>query len=466
MRQPIVLLVLPLAACVAEPLQSTEEAAIISAHSFALDRPVRAGDVPTAAVCADGPNRCMAHVQTDAQGFVVAHAAPAGFAPGDLRAAYDVPDAQGAPTVAIVDAYGYPNLEADLATYRSTFGLPACTTANGCLKIINQRGQASPLPVQSATTNDWTVEIALDVDMASAVCPSCKLLVVESDDSSDNMYTAVQAALAQNPAVISLSWGSVEQATALAGYEAILNHPGVAIFASSGDSGYNMQYMTNAANQGPQYPATSQHVIAVGGTALARDSSPRGWNEVTWSYGGSSCSQAVPKPAYQPTSPCAYRVSADISAVADPQTGVAVYNQQYGGWLIEGGTSAASPLVASMFAAVGMGAKVTPQSIADNAASLHDVTSGANGTCGNILCTAGVGWDGPTGFGTPDAKLLAPPQEPPPPPPTDPGSGSGSDGGGSTSNPGEITGGCNAGGGASGGMMIALGSLLARRRRR
>jgi len=347
---------------------------------------------PTRRVCTHGSTRCFAHVRADA--------AAAGFTPQDLWAAYSIdPNIKTTPTVAIVDAYGYPDLEADLATYRAQFGLPACTTASGCLAILNEKGQKSPLPGSSPSGDDWTVETALDVDMISAACPLCKIVVVQSDNEQ-SLFAAQLAAAAANPTVISDSWGGAEQGNE-ASYESYFDHPGIAQFASSGDSGWDDGGM------GPVYPSTSAHVIAVGGTSLYKDGSARGFSEAAWTGAGSSCSGSIAKPSYQGNTSCSRKATADISAVADPATGMYVYNSAQGGWLVVGGTSAASPLVASMFAASGLGS-VTAAQIAQSATSvLHDVTQGSNGSCGTILCNAGSGWDGPTGYGTPNAAALA-----------------------------------------------------------
>jgi len=371
-----------------------------------------APDAPrTGAVCSRGENQCHAHVQITAAGEIAAAAAPPGdgLGPADLQSAYQIDPAtarQG--TIAIVDAYGYANLEADLGVYRAQFGLPPCTRANGCLKVVNQNGATSPLPAEPPPDDDWTVETALDADMASAACPGCKILVVQaSDTSSINLYTAQNSAAAARPTVISDSWGRPQQAGEdLTNHEPFFDHPGIAQFVSAGDSGYN------ESGRGPAYPSTSAHVIAVGGTALTRSAGARGWSEVAWTMGGSSCSLSIPRPAFQAGSPCAFRAASDIAAVGDPATGVAVYNAANGGWLVIGGTSAAAPLVAAIFAASGHGDATAAQiaqiaQTAPTTGALFDVTAGSNGPCGNRLCNAGVGWDGPTGHGTPSATVLA-----------------------------------------------------------
>jgi MYXO-CTERM domain-containing protein len=369
------------------------------------------GAPPTAAVCSSGEIRCLAHVRITPAGEIDATAAPSGYGPAELRSAYQLDPAAGpagasAPTIAIVDAFGYPNLESDLATYRAQFGLPPCTVASGCLKIVNQNGQAAPLPPEGPTDASWTIETALDVDVASAMCPRCKLLVVQSDDTGMSLFTAQNAAAAAHPTVISDSWGGATKPTDdLSTVEPFFDHPGIAQFVAAGDHGYN-DSATGGGN-GPLYPGTSAHVIAVGGTALVRAGNARGWSETAWSNGGSACSFSIPRPAYQTKSPCQFRASADISAVGDPATGLAIYNRDAaGGWAVIGGTSAAAPIVAALFASIGRGDVTAPQ-IAQSAGALFDVTSGSNGACGNLLCNATTGWDGPTGFGTPSAALLS-----------------------------------------------------------
>ena len=321
---------------------------------------------------------------------------PVGYGPADLRSAYSLPSATAGSgqTVAIVDAYNDPNAAADLATYRSNYGLPACTVANGCFRQVNQNGGNS-LP---KANGGWAQEISLDLDMVSAICPNCHILLVEASSASlSNLGTAVNTAAKLGANEISNSYGGSDSADSSA-----YNHPGIAITASAGDSGY-----------GVQYPASSKWVTAVGGTSLTKSSTARGWSETVWSGSGSGCSTFNAQPSWQTsnanvTANCAKRAVADVSADADPNTGVAVYDsftyQGQSGWLEFGGTSVASPIIASVYALAGNAASVNyggyPYS---HTSSLNDVTSGSNGSCGGTdLCTAGTGWDGPTGLGTPN----------------------------------------------------------------
>ncbi|HVV24891.1 MAG TPA: hypothetical protein VHF06_36005, partial [Pseudonocardiaceae bacterium] len=355
------------------------------------------GAHPTRRVCPEatkpGYAECDAVQRTDVKGAAGVHpnSTPAGYGPADLQSAYNLPSATagGGATVGIVDAFDYPNAEADLAVYRAQYGLPACTTDNGCFKRVDQRGGTS-YPSQDP---GWQVEESLDLDMVSAVCPNCHIILVESDDNSlDNLGAAVNEAVTLGAKYVSNSYGGGEDPSELAADTAYYDHPGVVVTASTGDEGY-----------GPQYPAASPDVTAVGGTSLVKDSSARGWSESAWSGAGSGCSAYEPKPSFQTDSGCANRAEADVSAVADPNTGVAQYVN--GSWIVQGGTSVSSPIMASVYALAGTPAPGThPNSYpyADTGA-LNDVTSGSNGSCTiSYLCTSGPGYDGPTGLGTPN----------------------------------------------------------------
>jgi subtilase family serine protease len=295
--------------------------------------------------------------------------------------------------VAIVDAYDDPTAEADLATYRSYFGLPACTTANGCFKKINQSGGTS----YPRANGGWAQEISLDIDMVSAICPNCHILLVEASSASfANLGTAVNTAAASGATAISNSYGGSDASDAT--YGAYYNHPGIAVTVSSGDNGY-----------GAEYPASSHYVTAVGGTTLSTASNSRGWTETAWSGAGSGCSTFNTILSGQSTAGtgCATRAVADVSAVADPATGVSVYDStRYlgkSGWLTFGGTSVSSPIIASVFALAGNSASIDNNYPYTHSGSLFDVTSGSNGSCPTSQwCTARAGWDGPTGLGTPN----------------------------------------------------------------
>nr|WP_330295142.1 putative Ig domain-containing protein [Streptomyces sp. NBC_00503] len=325
---------------------------------------------------------------------------PSGYGPTDLQGAYALPATAGAgATVAIIDAYDDPNAESDLATYRSQYGLPACTTANGCFKKVDQNGGTTYPTADSG----WAGEISLDVDMVSAVCPQCHILLVEANQPSmADLGTAVNRAVTMGAKYVSNSYGGGEDSTDASSDASYFNHPGVAITVSSGDSGY-----------GVEYPAASQYVTSVGGTSLSRaGGTTRGWSESVWGTtsggngAGSGCSGFTTKPSWQTDSGCAKRTVADVSAVADPATGLAVYDSyQASGWNVYGGTSASAPIIASVYALAGTpAAGGYPSSYPyAHTSSLNDVTSGANGSCGSsYLCTAKSGYDGPTGLGTPN----------------------------------------------------------------
>jgi hypothetical protein len=317
------------------------------------------------------------------------------YGPADLQSAYQLADkaaANGAgQTVAVIDAYDDPSAEADLGVYRSHYGLPACTTTNGCFTKVNQSGLTGSTPAPNVS---WSGEIALDLDMVSAICPNCKILLVEANsDHLTDLLASVTEAKALGATQISNSWGA-DEFGGESYFETALSLIGVPITVSSGDSGY-----------GVEYPAASAHVTAVGGTSLKASSNARGWSESAWSGTGSGCSAYIPKPSWQHDVGCARRMVTDVAAVADPYTGVAVYNS-YGTsgshWLQVGGTSAAAPIVAASYALLG-GAVTDPSYPYTNPSSFNDVSTGSNGSCTAIyFCTGLVGFDGPTGIGSPN----------------------------------------------------------------
>ncbi|HET9095181.1 MAG TPA: S53 family peptidase [Candidatus Baltobacteraceae bacterium] len=351
---------------------------------------------------AAGYASCHALIRTDASANGTS--GPTGYNPADLQSAYALPSssAGSGQTVAIVDAYNDPNAESDLGTYRSQFGLPACTTANGCFKKVDQNG-GTKYPRNNAS---WSQEISLDLDMVSAVCPNCHILLVEAgSNSNSNLGAAVNEAAKLGANAISNSYGGSES-SGESSYDSYYNHPGIAVTASSGDGGYSVEY-----------PAASQYVTAVGGTRLVKASNTRGWSESVWSTSstegaGSGCSAYEPALSWQQSvaalaAVCSKRAVADVSAVADPNTGVSVYDSYsymgQSGWLVFGGTSVASPVIASVYALAGNASSVTAGSYSySHTGSLNDVTSGSTAGCGSILCTAAAGWDGPTGNGSPN----------------------------------------------------------------
>src|ERR687887_244969 len=267
-----------------------------------------------------GHARCFSLVKGNAA------SGPSGYGPADLQSAYKLPSstAGSGQTVAIVDAFDDPTAESDLAQYRSFYGLPPCTTANGCSRKVNQTGGTLPMPAPSP---DWALEISLDLDMVSAVCPNCHILLVEANTNlSSDLYVAEDTAARLGANAISNSWGGAEYSGQTAD-DAHFNHPGAAITASSGDSGY-----------GVSYPAASRFLTAVGGTSLTRNSSTRGWTETAWSGAGSGCSRYDAKPSWQTDTGCSRRTVADVSAGAPPQTrGAGVFSRPPVSWGGRGG---------------------------------------------------------------------------------------------------------------------------------
>jgi subtilase family serine protease len=372
-----------------------------SAHPGISHSPAAAGVTfkHACAAPARGQATCLAIVDATASGSALtrAQAAADGLEPyqaADLQSAYNLPSALlgERQTIAIVDAYDDPNAESDLAAYRGANNLSPCTTANGCFEKVNQDGQQGDYP---AANSSWAVEESLDLDMASAICPNCNITLVEANNNNDSdLYAAEAEAAALGPNVISNSWGETEYNGEAADC-AYFDHPGIATTVSAGDSGF-----------GVNFPAACADVTAVGGTTLYTDSDARGWAETAWSGTGSGCSAYIAKPAWQTDKLCGMRTVADVSAVADPDTPVAVYDTDgYGGWVAVGGTSVAAPLIAGVYALAGNTATVGTGASYSYAHRqyLNDVTSGPNGTCGgSYLCTAVKGYDGPTGWGTPD----------------------------------------------------------------
>jgi hypothetical protein len=357
-----------------------------------------------------GVAMCFAHRRTDYFGEVDRPGAPGSQAksaatvgnggaydPSYLRSAYNVASLATTggtgKTVAVVDAYDDPNAAADMASYRSFFGLPAC--GSGCFTKINEQG-GSTYPTGNS---GWSQEISLDLDMVSAMCPNCHILLVEASSASlSDLGTAVNTAVSHGANVVSNSYGGSEYNGEAATDASYYHHPGVAITASSGDSGY-----------GVMFPAAAPDVTAVGGTTLNQtgNGGTRNATETAWSGGGSGCSSYETKPTWQADSGCAARTVVDVSADADPNTGVWVYDTYASGgtWAIFGGTSASAAIIGGIYGlATAPTASAVPSSYAyATPSALNDVTSGSNGSCSpSYWCTAGGGYDGPTGLGTPN----------------------------------------------------------------
>jgi subtilase family serine protease len=231
--------------------------------------------------------------------------------------------------------------------------------------------------------------------MVSAICPNCHILLVEaSSNSFANLAAAVDRA-ANTPGVVAISnsYGGSEYGSEVTDQQHY-NHPGIAVTVSSGDGGF-----------GVEFPAASQYVTAVGGTHLTHSGSS--FTETAWNGAGSGCSSYIAKPLWQTDAGCSRRTVADVSAVADPSTGVAVYDtygfgRHGGGWLVFGGTSVAAPIIGAVYALAGNTGSIQYGGFSyGNLGSLYDVLSGSNGNCGSYLCNAGAGYDGPTGNGSP-----------------------------------------------------------------
>jgi hypothetical protein len=346
----------------------------------------------------EGFARCHGRFRADERGTMMVSRKPSGLSPADLASAYALSGTGGKGLkIAIIDANDDPNAEEDLAVYRAQYGLPPCTSGNGCFRKVNQRGRAAPLPPPD---DGWAGEISLDLDMVSAACPECGILLVEADSASmSNLGAAVNVAARLGASAISNSYGGPESRSDSTYDQRYFHHPSILVTASTGDSGY-----------GVEYPAASPRVLAVGGTKLVR-SSNRGWSEAAWTGTGGGCSQHSAKPAWQTDDGCTKRTVADVAAVADPNTGVAVYDS-YGsahGWLVAGGTSAAAPLVAAIFARTGNAAAGADYPYA-HASAFRDIKRGKNGTCAgsaSYLCDAGPGYDGPTGMGSPIGRAMS-----------------------------------------------------------
>jgi hypothetical protein len=411
-------------------------ACLFPATASAMVRPLADSNYSAEAVCGQplpGRASCLAYGLVPETQAARSHSRPIGLAlaeapahgeaaegayglrPADLHNVYNLPlDAPGTQTIGIVDAFNDPTIEADLRVYDEEFGLPECTHANGCFTKLNQAGATSPLP---ATSAEWAVEITLDVESAHSVCQNCKIVLVEANSNSwSDLETAEGAAVAAGANEVSNSYGSVS------GFESsAYNHPGVVITASTGDDGFD-NWEKSALGTAGNYPASSPYVVAVGGTELSPFTTS--WTgESAWSNAGSGCSTIAGKaPAWQTSLPnwaavgCGNRRAvADISADADPFSGIAIYDSTpfsvyFPGWATFGGTSLSSPIVAAEFALAGgaHGVAYPAQTVYENrgTSGLHDIVAGSNlpeEECdGDAICSAGSGYDGPTGVGSPN----------------------------------------------------------------
>ncbi|MHB1087913.1 MAG: S53 family peptidase [Acidimicrobiales bacterium] len=329
------------------------------------------------------------------------------YSPAYLQSAYNVASFSGSAAtngriVAIVDAYNDPKVVSDMARYRHSFGLPACprgivsTTGTTCsIQVVNQDGARAPLPAPRAS---WSLEASIDVDMVSAICPRCQILLVEAKSSAmSDLGTAVNTAVAMHADVVSNSYGTAEYPSEVSDAQLYYSHPGVPIVAAAGELG-----------RGVEFPAAAPNVVAVGGTTLVQysDNGVRDGFETAWSKTSSGCSAYEPKPAWQRSLACKNRSVTDIAAVADPSTGVWIYDSyKSSGSLIAGGTSVAAPIISALFAL----AKSDQWTNTDPVAHLYQSASAlspvGNGSTSNAATYSNV-----TGLGSPGAtpnSLLA-----------------------------------------------------------
>ena len=378
--------------------------------------------------------RCFATMRTDIVPSRIADDVPSGkeicpffegYCPMDLQEAYQLPSLTrgNGKTVAIVDAYGYDRAASDLAFFRETMGLKPCDTKSKCLRIVNQQGNSSPLPPEPPPGDEWPGEQSLDLDMVSGICPNCKIILVQADnDYTNNLYAGVATAGLMGAKYIGASWGASPEGPD----SPTFHQAGVVITAAAGDNGGGGKY-----GGGPIQPCTYSYVICVGGTHLVRDHSKRGWNETVWNdwtydkcdgpcgATGSACSTVIAKPAWQTDQGCKMRSAADVSATASLRAPVIVYNSELGCsppsdcfWLF-GGTSASTQIIVGTFALAENAANQMGGSYLwkHHAGHLNDVTVGNNldqalgvicASSVTYICTARIGFDGPTGWGTPE----------------------------------------------------------------
>jgi subtilase family serine protease len=354
------------------------------------------GHANAQAVCPGPPagsSHCHALVVTDDHGNPLAQSAPYGLAPATIKSVYSFPTTSTAgagTTIAIVDAYDDPTAESDLATFSSQYGLPPCTTANGCFRKVSQTGSSS-LP---RANGNWALEISLDVQWAHAIAPGAKILLVEArSNSNSNLYTAEDYAK-KNAQYVSNSWGGPESSGETS-YDAHFTRSGVSIFVSAGDNGLPAEY-----------PSTSPNVISVGGTTLTLNADGSFQSETGWSSGGGGCSAYETANAsqaafsqYSQVGCGGRRATPDVSLDADPNSGVSVYdstpyNGQSGWWKV-GGTSASSPMWAAR--AADSGGVVNAATVYGSSISYRDITSGNNGApclAGFDLCSGRGSWVG------------------------------------------------------------------------
>ena len=337
--------------------------------------------------------RCHAQVLPGRLGDL-AQAAPYGLSPAQIESAYGFSTnltAGAGQTIAIVDAYDDPTAESDLGVFSAQYGLPSCTTANGCFKKVDQTG-GSRYP---RTDSGWALEISLDVQWAHAIAPGAKILLVEAKSNSFTNLLAAEDYAKTHAQYVSTSWGGSEFSGESA-YDSHFVQAGVSFFVSSGDAGLPAEY-----------PSSSPNVISVGGTTLTFDAKGN-VSETGWSSGGGGCSAYETATAAQSAfggygqAGCGgARATPDVSLDADPASGVSVYDstryQGQQGWWKVGGTSASSPMWAARSADAG--ALVDASYVYGSKITFRDITQGNNGArclVGFDLCTGRGSWTGST----------------------------------------------------------------------
>ena len=333
-------------------------------------------------------------------GVLHARADPAGVSiqPGRL-------ERSSGETIAIVDAYDDPDIQSDLNTFDTQFGLPAIT-----IKQVNETGGTS-LPAADST-GGWELEESLDVEWAHAMAPGANILLVEASSSSTTDLLAGVSYAAAHANVVSMSWGTSEF-SGESSYDGDFSHAGVAFVASSGDSGAPVSW-----------PAASPNVLAVGGTQLTLAANGTWSSEVGWSGSGGGPSAYEAQPSYQSgvVTGTTMRANPDVAYDASPNTGYAVYDSDpyegtsYG-WMTVGGTSAGAPQWSAILAIADQGRAASGQAALDSAnaqqvmdilyknpGDFHDITGGTS--TGTPNYTAGPGYDYVTGLGSPMANLV------------------------------------------------------------
>jgi subtilase family serine protease len=374
----------------------TGGAALVAALTVVLGAQGANVNANARAVC-PGPTfasaRCHAQVTTDRKGNPLASTSPYGLSPQTIKSVYNFPTSPTAgagKTIAIVDAYDDPTAESDLNVFSAQYGLPPCTTANGCFTKVNQNG-GSGVPRKDG---GWALEISLDVQWAHAIAPGAKILLVEASSNSFSNLLAAEDYAKTHVQYVSNSWGASEFSSETS-YDSHFSQSGVSFFVSSGDAGLPAEY-----------PSASPNVISVGGTTLNLDPNGNLVSETGWSSGGGGCSAYEAATSaqsgfagYGQVGCGGKRATPDVSLDADPASGVSVYDstkyQSQNGWFRVGGTSASSPMWAGRAAA--SGAIVNAGYVYGSSIAYRDITSGDNGApclAGFDLCSGRGSWVG------------------------------------------------------------------------